>query len=281
MNKLPPTFCWTKMGTEASEELTAIIRRKEWERQLGGGYFFWGIGQSLGENAKVAARDIPSLRAIFSPMPSKPKAIDVAPAEVVLWNAWVDAQGQTRQLPIHCFVTSRASLPSGRKKESHYALVCFSDRALDAQGEDICICPSHLRNMTTNKPLGPSQVTAVVRILSQTDETCDAKSYSVSFTTELRPPYCVRLAQPVLLDTRELVEIKAISDSGDIESWSTLVRRLRSRIVDRIDWVQWTLDLGEMSMFLDWEDTANSSAPQESPQNDLAGSLSKPDGAGH
>jgi hypothetical protein len=281
MNKLPPTFCWTKMGTEASEELTVIIRRKEWERQLGNGYFLWGIGQSLGKNAKVASRDMPSLRAIFSPMPSKPKVIDVAPAEVVLWNAWVDAQGQARQLPIHYFVTSRASLPSGRKKENHYALVCFSDRELDAQREDICIFPSHLRNITTNKPLGPSQVTTVVRVLSQTDEICEAKSYSVSFTTELRSPYCVRLAQPVLLDARQLVEIKAISDSGDIESWSTLVRRLRSRIVDQIDWVQCTLDLGEMSIALDWEDKVNFSDLQESPQNAPTGNPSKPDGTSY
>lgn len=245
-NKLPPTFCWTKMGTESGEELTAIIRRKEWERQLGGGYFFWGVGQSLGENAKVAARDIASLRAFFSPMSSKPKAIDVAPASVVLWNAWVDAQGQTRQLPIHCFVTSRASLPSGRKKESHYALVCFSDRELTTQQEDICVFPSHLRNVTTNKPLGASQVTSVVHVLSRADETCAAKSYSVSFTSELRPPYCVQLAQPVLLDACELIEIKTISDSGDIESWAALVRCLRSRIVDQTEWVQCTLDLGDV-----------------------------------
>jgi hypothetical protein len=44
---------------------------------LGHGYFFWGIGQSLGENAKIAARDLASLPAIFSPMLSKPKTIDV------------------------------------------------------------------------------------------------------------------------------------------------------------------------------------------------------------
>jgi hypothetical protein len=257
MNKLPPTFCWTKMGTEASEELTAIIRRKEWERQLCNGFFLWGIGQSLGDSAKLAARDIPSLRALFSPMPSKPKAIDVAPAGVVLWNAWVDTQGQIRQLPIHCFVTSRASLPSGRKKESHYALVCFSDRALDAQQEDTCIDPRNLRNMATNKPLGPSQVTAVVRVLNPIDETSDFKSYSVSFTTDLRPPYCVQLAQPVLLEANELVEIKEISAGGDIESWNTLVRRLRSSSVARIDWTQCTLDFGELSMPFDWEDKIN------------------------
>jgi hypothetical protein len=245
MNKLPPKFCWTKMGTEAGESLAAIIRRKEWERQLGRGHFLWGIGQSLGENARFAARDIKSLRAFFSPMPSKPKAIDVAPTEVVLWNAWVDKQGRTRQLPVHYFVTSRASLPSGRKKENHYALVCFSDRELDAQREDICIFPSHLRNMTTNKPLGASQVTAVVRVERCTEEVSHAKSYSISFSTELRSPYCVQLAQPVLLNTHELIEIKAVSDSGDIESWSSLVRSLRSHEVDCTDWVQCTLDLGK------------------------------------
>ena len=249
VSKLPETFCWTKMGAEAGEELATIIRRKEWERQLGGGYFFWGIGQSLGKNAKVAARDIASLHAFFSPMSSKPKAIDVAPAKVVLWNAWVDAQGQTRQLPIHCFVTSRASLPSGRKKASHYALVCFSAQELNAKQEDICIFPSHLRNMTTNKPLGASQVTAVVRVVNRTDEPCDAKGYSVIFTTELRLPYYVQLAQPVTLNTHELMEIKAISDSGSIESWGDLVRSLRSRSTNQIDWVQCTLNLDEADSY--------------------------------
>jgi len=243
MNKLPPMFCWTKMGTEAGEELATIIRRKEWERQLGDGIFFWGVGQSLGENARLAARDIMSLRAFFSPMFSKPKAIDVSPTEVVLWNAWVDGQGQTRQLPIHCFVTSRAFLPSGRKKESHYALVCFSERELSVREEDTYIFPSHLRNIITNKPLGASQVTSVVRVETWTDKVCDAKGYSISFTTELRQPYCVKLVHPVLLDVNELIEIKTISNSGNIKSWGALVKRLRSRIVSHIDWVQCKLDL--------------------------------------
>jgi hypothetical protein len=261
MSKLPPKFCWTKMGTESGEGLEAIIRRKEWERQLGSGSFLWGIGQSLGSNAKIAARDI-SLRAFFSPMVSKAKAIDVKPDEVVLWNAWVDQQGQIRQLPIHCFVTSRASLPSGRKKESHYALVCFSNSKLDAQQEDICIFPSYLRNLTTNKPLGASQVTAVVRVEQGTDEAYITKGYSISFSTELLSPYCVQLAQPVLLDTRELFEIKAISDSGDIESWSALVRCLRSRIVNRMDWIQCRLDLDEVDQ-LSFADSLN---PLEYPE---------------
>lgn len=260
-NQLPPTFCWTKMGTESGEDLAIIIRRKEWERQLGGGYFFWGVGQSLGKNAKVAARDVTSLRAFFSPMSSKPKAIDVAPSSVVLWNAWVDIQGQMRQLPTHCFVTSRASLPSGRKKESHYALVCFSDRELASHQEDICVSPDHLRNLTTNKPLGASQVTSIVRVLRQIDETCPAKGYSVSFTAELRSPYCVQLAQPLLLDADELAKIKAISESGDIESWAALVECLRSRIVTKTEWVQGTLDLGDVDQPLYVENLSSLNYP--------------------
>ncbi|MBW4467143.1 MAG: hypothetical protein KME07_17090 [Pegethrix bostrychoides GSE-TBD4-15B] len=242
MKKIPPTFCWTKMGAEAGEELAAIIRRKEWERQLGGGYFFWGIGQSLGENAKVVAPEITSLHVIFSPMPSKPKLIDVAPNDVVIWNAWIDAQGVVRRLPIHCFITSRAFLPSGRKKESHYALVCFSDQELDKQSNEIFIFPNHLRNVATNKPLGASQVTAIVRALNLKDKTSDTKHYSVSFTAELRSPYCVQLAQPLLLDVEELIEIKEITNSGDIGLWNALVKSIRSRMTEQINWVQCTLD---------------------------------------
>jgi hypothetical protein len=245
MQKIPSTFCWAKMGTEAGEELAAIIRRKEWERQLGGGYFFWGVGQSLGENAKVVAPEIASLHVIFSPMPSKPKLIDVAPKDVVIWNAWVDTQGVVRRLPIHCFITSRASLPSGRKKESHYALVCFSEQKLNEQSDEIFVFPSHLRNVTTNKPLGASQVTAVVHSSNLKDKASDDKSYSVSFTAELRSPYCVQLTQPSLLDVEELIEIKEITNSGDIGLWNALVKSIRSRMIERIDWVQYTLDLGE------------------------------------
>jgi hypothetical protein len=43
------------MGSESGEKQAEIILRKEWERQLGGGYFFWGIGQSLGEKVKTLA----------------------------------------------------------------------------------------------------------------------------------------------------------------------------------------------------------------------------------
>lgn len=205
--------------------------------------FFGGLVNRSFQNAKIAARDIASLQVFFSPMTSKPKAIDTTPNEVVLWNAWIDTQGKLRQLPIHCLVTSRASLPSGRRKENHYALVCFSDEKLNEQKADMCIFPSCLRNMNTNKPLGASQVTAVVRVEESHDKLFNNKSYSVSFTTELKSPYCIQLAQPMLLSTKQVFEIKEISNSGDIDSWFTLVKKLRLPLLEKADWVQCTLDL--------------------------------------
>lgn len=239
---LPKTFCWTKMGAEAGEGLAAIILRKEWERQLGNGYFLWGIGQSLGSNARAAANAQGSLSAIFSPMLSKPKLIDSDPSGVLLWNSWIDSQGQMRRLPLHCFITSRAYLPSGRKKESHYALVCYSDKPLTESKDDICIFPKCLRNLATNKPLGASQVTSVVRFSEVKSQFKDSKGYSVSFATELCSPYCIKLAEPIYLESSESFEICSASTSGDISKWSKLVKKLRSKVQEKIEWRQCTLD---------------------------------------
>lgn len=224
--QLPPAFCWTKMGTESGEDLSHIILRKEWERRLGGGRFLWGIGQSLGTNADAAATGGNPLTAVFSPMPSKPKAIDVAPADVVLWNSWIDAAGQTRPLPRHSFVTSRAELPSGRRKECHYALVCRSSSELGTTSA-LRVSPLSLRNLSTGKALGASQVTAVVAHSAQ-EYVQDAKSYPVSFIVDLEAPFFLRLASPTLLRRRDLERAAEIVRAGDMDDWASLVSGLRS-----------------------------------------------------
>jgi hypothetical protein len=125
--RLPSTFCWTKMGTESGEELNAIVTRKEWERQLGQGTFLWGIGQSVGRVAETAAGEMRCLPAIFSPMPSRPKEIDVTPGNVSLWTASVAADGTTTPLPVHVLVTSRATgACQGTCRISHAAKGCLS-----------------------------------------------------------------------------------------------------------------------------------------------------------
>ncbi|ANB77399.1 hypothetical protein AYM40_20950 [Paraburkholderia phytofirmans OLGA172] len=229
LKHLPPAFCWTKMGTESGETLATIILRKEWERRLGGGRFLWGIGQSLGDNPETAANLVGSLMAIFSPMPSKPKAIDVEPGEVVLWNGWLDNNGQVRSLPAHTFVTSRARLPSGKRKQSHYALVCSSLDEL-ATDSELEVHPYRLTNVGTGKGLGASQVTAVVAC-APAGEPASGKSYPVAFAAELEAPYFVRLAQPTLLKRRDVAEVGAASRDGDFDGWVRLVKRLRSKPV--------------------------------------------------
>ncbi len=228
MNMLPSTFCWTKIGPEAGEDLAAIRCRKEWERQLGRGQFFWGIGQSLGENAHLSGASGAALRVLFSPMPSKPKAIDSTPAGIVLWNAWVDGGGCAQPLPDHCLITSRSCLPSGKAKERHYALVCTSDEELGEQ-LDCWVSPQHLRNIGTNSSLGASQVTAVVRLTGSTGLDEEARRYPVSFAADLKPPYFVRLSEPTPLAASDVAQIRAVCAVGDIESWRALVSSLRSR----------------------------------------------------
>ena len=245
MEKIPSTFCWSKMGVESGERLAAIICRKEWERRLGNGYFFWGIGQSLGKKINFVTSETSILKAIFSPMLSKARSIDSSPGSVVFWNAWVDSTGRTRPLPVHSFITSRAFLPSGKRKRSHFALVCFSDQELNKQNHTLSVSSNYLRNVKTNKPLGSSQVTAIVNTIAQEEEFTRSKRYTVSFTAELRQPCCIQLAQPIFLDADDLNEIQSITDSGDIELWSALVRSRRSRQVEEDDWIQGTLDFGD------------------------------------
>ena len=224
--RLPPTFCWTKMGAESGEDLSHIVLRKEWERRLGKGHFLWGVGQSLGSNADAAAAGGKPLNAVFSPMPSKPKDIDVLPADVVLWNSWIDAAGQTRPLPQHSFVTSRGTLPSGRRKEYHYALVCRSSSELGTMSP-LRVSPLALRNVGTGKALGASQVTAIV-VHSPQGAAPGAKTYAVSFVAELEAPFFVRLANPNLLKKGDLDRVAEIVRAGDIDGWAALVSSLRS-----------------------------------------------------
>lgn len=229
MGSLPQTFCWTKIGPEAGEDVATIRLRKEWERQLGEGQFFWGVGQSLGDSPADADRGHAGLPVVFSPMLSKAKAIDRAPEGVLLWNAWIDDTGETQSLPSYCFITSRSVLPSGRAKERHYALVCVSDRELHEEVE-CWITPSQLRNFAANTLLGASQVTAIVRMQNAApEEPASRIRYPVSFIASLKPPYIVRLAQPTPMTETDLQHVRTACASGNITEWRALVLNLRKR----------------------------------------------------
>ncbi len=221
----PDVFCWTKMGEESGESLATIIRRKEWERQLGAGTFVWGIGQSLGKNVESVADKNALFPVIFSPMLSRAKQIDINPSAVAVWTHWEDQRGITHMLPQHMLVTSRATLPSGKLKKNHYALVCKSDQPLK-DSKISAVRHALARNVTSNKPVGASQVTAVVKMVDN-EGSIDGPSYKVSFDAHLQYPYYIKLVNPKILPQEDVDAIKRISALGNIESWKGLVNRLR------------------------------------------------------
>lgn len=230
LKHLPPTFCWSRIGPEAGVDLSTLILRKEWERRLGGGRFLWGIGQSLGSSPQVAALRTGSLLALFSPAASRPRAAQDKRgkrAEVVVWNAWIDASGQVRQLPPHVFVTSSATLPSGAPREHHYALVCVSPAELSI-GSSLRVYPERLRSVSTAKLPSPSQGTVVVDCLERATE-AGGKSHPLVFTAELEAPYFVRLTQPTPVKARDLAAIHEASRMGDFDTYADLTKRVRSQ----------------------------------------------------
>lgn len=120
-------ICWTRMQAEAGEQLTRIMRRKELERRSGNGVFFWGVGSAPSRAIPALVRTAAAIDVLFSVMKSKVKVKvkDAAPAKVVAWRSYVDADGIIRPIPGHVLVTSRAG-----SRGYHYALICRSDTPL-------------------------------------------------------------------------------------------------------------------------------------------------------
>lgn len=229
LKHLPPTFCWSRIATESGEDLATIVLRKEWERRMGGGRFLWGISQPLGSSAQVAALRTGSLLALFSPMSGKPRAASKRCEDALLWNAWIDAAGQVRQLPPHAFVTSSAVMPSGETRERYYALVCSSPAELSI-GCALRVHPERLRSVSTGKTLGAAQGTAVVDCTGRSEERdAHGKSYPVALAVELEAPYVVRLTQPSVVKAADLAQVRRAAREGDFDAYAQLVVRLRSR----------------------------------------------------
>ncbi len=224
MQTTPESFVFSKMGAESGEALAAIIRRKEYERQLGDGMFAWGIGNALGNAVALLAAEVPEPIAVFSVMPSKPKKEDEQPSSVLLWTAYEDSNGAAHPLPAHMLVTSRGHA-GGNAKGRHYALFCHSTVSLlDTPLAMADVMPAALRNFTTGNPLGASQVTAVVRNAGTAPD--GARSYPVAFTARLAGVRYARLLAPKLLSIADAGEIADAARNG-IEAWRSFVARIR------------------------------------------------------
>jgi len=144
---------------------------------------------------------------LFSPIRSSPRPSDVSPVAVATWKTAETLDGRSYALPERCLVTSRYDPEAPR--ESHYALVCWSGNSLSMNEAELHLDISHLRNLLTDRPVGASQVTAVVRNCSPATE---RGTHRVALRARLAPPYLLRL--------RNAEQIKI---AGGILNWAESV----------------------------------------------------------
>lgn len=188
----PESFCWSKFGTEAGEEVESILARKERERSKNGGVFLWGIGNSIWPSLRALLVVNKSPSVVFTPMLSPAANIDVNPEYVATWSAAMGMDGSRFEIPKYSMVSSRYD-PKRRRR--HFALVCASDTELrDNSADGPPLYRSELRNFLSGTEVGASQVTAVVRRVAKSKR--DERPHRVAFTATLIYPYLVELLEP-------------------------------------------------------------------------------------
>jgi len=197
MTILPDFFCWTRFGTEAGEAIGHILQRKEDERAANDGVFIWGIGNAIGPSIRELVRRRPKPEVLFSPIKCSPRPQDVLPPTVAAWISGETLDGDVYRLPEHSLVTSRYDPLTPRS--THYALVCFSPTPIMPAQPVGKISFGSLRNMRTGRPIGASQVTAVVHF-NELDSN-GGHLYDVAIRAELAYPYFIKLMQPLVLPT--------------------------------------------------------------------------------
>lgn len=173
--------------------MEAILCRKEKERISNDGVFLWGIGNAIGPSIAELIQRALNPEVLFSPIKSAPKCKDVVPSAIATWTSAVGLDGSPFNLPTHSLVTSRYDVSA--PKRSHYALVCFKNTPLTLMLSEEKLLFSELRNLRTGRPVGASQVTAVVERLKSHCQ--DLTPYEVAIRATLVPPYFVRLADPI------------------------------------------------------------------------------------
>lgn len=202
---LPDAFCWTRFGVEAGQNIATIFARKEIERRCNNGVFLWGIGNSILPSVPLLLRAAHEPKAVFSPIRSRPRDLDVAPGAVAVWTRARTFGNASWSLPIHSLVTSHAGRAMGR----HYALVCQSEYPLRPENDGPLLRMSELTNLRSDRPVGPSQVTAIVRHRAHQDSS--GPEYRAAMIIDLVSPYVVALEAPVIVPTEGLSEDEALS----------------------------------------------------------------------
>jgi hypothetical protein len=192
-------FIWTKIQADSGQSVDRILNRKELERQSGN-TFWWGVGESKADRIRLLLTTDPRPLVLFSLMLSRPHRRDSHPDGVLLWEAYKTTKGEV-PLPPHAIVISRGHDSKGRPKQVYYALVCENPTGILHSGHGM-LDTRTLRNFGDHgKPVGSSQVTAVVERTSPHDK---SRSYPVTASATPTAPYAVQLTGQRKLSEQEL-----------------------------------------------------------------------------
>ena len=222
--------CWTRMQAEAGQSLPSIVQRKECERRHGDGHFFWGVGNAPARAINPLARQRTPVPVIFSEMKSKAKPVDTHPAQVLAWRRYLDVDDKEHPLPDHVLVTSKATITRANKLRGYYALMCFTNSPLELSEDGASFNHLSYRNFSEQSaPVGPSQVTALLKLTDACDDNPPTltTSYQADLQAWLTGSYWVRLSDPVILRPEHLSALTHASDL-EAEEWFKIVSAIRS-----------------------------------------------------
>jgi len=194
---LPDVFCWTRFGVEAGQDFGSILQRKEEERSRNDGLFLWGIGNSVVPSLGVLLENSPTPKVVFSRIRSQPRQVDEKPRHVAVWTEAIAPNGENYPIPSGSLLTSHAS---GGNKRRHQALVLRSSSPLKLDETGDTFSMASLRNLRSGNPIGPSQVTAIVRYVGAESKIGGAR-YSAGMIVDLVFPFLVSLENPVIVPT--------------------------------------------------------------------------------
>jgi hypothetical protein len=221
--EIPSAFVWTKIQADSGQSLDRILNRKELERQSGN-TFWWGVGESKADQIRLLLTRDPRPLVLFSLMLSRPHRRDSHPDGVLLWEAYKTTEGEV-PLPAHAVVISRAHDSKGRSKRVYYALVCENPTGILHSGHGM-LDTRTLRNFGDGgKPVGSSQVTALVERTSPHDK---GRSYPVTASATLTAPYAVQLTAQRKLSEEELRLLDQASlGTMTAKDWIAVAKQIR------------------------------------------------------
>lgn len=157
-----------------------------------GGTFLWGIGNALGPSIVELISRTNNPQVIFSPIKGSPRLRDTSPPAVVRWTEAKALDGSDFLIPSGSRVTSRYDPAAPR--QCHFALVCYSAKSLLPLKREHKLGFKQLRNLKTGRPVGASQVTAIVELASCAKDD-ESLMYEVAILATLTYPYFLRLTR--------------------------------------------------------------------------------------